>query len=1373
FVPDPVGTEPGARLYRTGDLARHQEGGAVEYLGRTDFQVKVRGLRIELGEIEAALLEHPAVRQAVVVVRELPDGHRRLVAYLAGLAGDNLPGAEELRAALVQRLPEYMVPALFVALPALPLTSSGKVDRRALPAPEAADFAGEFEPPQGPVEEALAAIWAAVLGIEQVGRDDSFFALGGDSILSLKVLSQARRRGFELTLQQLFQHPTVRELARELSGVVEAGFATEPFSLISQEDRLRLPEAVVDAYPLARLQQGMLFHSELSPESAVYHDLFRVRLRAPFDVASLRHAIDRAVAAHPILRTSFDLTSFGEPLQLVHSTAEAEVAIEDLRDLDGGAQEERLAVWTEVEKSRPFDWSRAPLLRFAVHRRSDESFQLTLSFHHSILDGWSVASLMTELFRSYLALHRGEPEMVLGAMASSYREFVALERQALSSEESRSYWDAQRPGSLVSILPHWQAGPDHRATRSSGRHEIALSAQQSDGLRTVARRAGVPLKSLLLAVHCRVLADLVGRPEVVTGIVTHGRPESDGGEQVLGLFLNTLPFRLDLPGGSWIELGRRVFEAERGLLPHRRFPMAELQSRVSGHPLFEVVFDFVHFHVYQGLSDLTGVSLEGSSFFEETNFPFVAAFSQGRVSSRVHLSLQFDTDRFSSEQVAVIAGYYERALAAAVTSPGSRHESFSLLSEAERHQVLTEWNDTLAPWEDQPCLHDLFVRQALRKPDALAVFDEEGHLTFAELERASNRLAHHLCALGVGPESRVGLCLGRSLDMVVSFLAILKAGGAYVPLDPAYPKERLAFLLEDAGVTVVLTNDRLLRSLPGTGFTAVRLDVDANLIGGMPEAAPESLVAPENLAYVIYTSGSTGRPKGVMVQHRSVVHLATALRNAVYYRGLENPLRVAVNAPLVFDASVTQWVQLLSGHALWVVGEDVSLDPGLFVDALLRHAVEVLDCTPSQLRVLVEAGLLQKKGLALIRGIVGGEALPPDLWTELAGSPIGFYNTYGPTECTVDATVAGLRSSVRPILGRTLSNMRSYVLDAQLRLLPAGVAGELCIGGAGLTRGYLGRPDLTAARFVPDPWSATPGGRLYRSGDLVRLLPDGSLEFLGRIDHQVKLRGFRIELEEIETVLATHPSIREAVVKVCTEVGQEPFLAAYVVPGQGELPEISELRRFLLDRLAEYMVPAAFVLLPRLPLGLSGKVDRKALPSPDRDRMAGTSYVAPRTPVEELLAEIFAAVLGVERAGVEDGFFDLGGHSLLATRLVSRVRRTFGVELPLRDLFESPTVAGFAVRVEQAMRVERQAPQPEIGPVPRGGALPLSFAQQRLWFLYQLEPESPAYNVPTAVRLEGRLDVPVLAASLGEVVRRHESLRTVFAVAQGEPVQVV
>ncbi|HVG10915.1 MAG TPA: amino acid adenylation domain-containing protein [Thermoanaerobaculia bacterium] len=1291
FAPDPFSSEPGARLYRTGDLARWLEDGELEYLGRADQQMKIRGFRIEPGEIEAVLCGHPGVGQAFVGLREDEPGERRLVAYFVPSSQEE-PKTEELRRFLVERLPEHMIPAAFVALAAIPLTAHGKVDRRALPEPSRLrpELEGTWAAPRSATEQLLCRIWGEVLGIERVGIHDNFFALGGDSIRSIQVRSRAEEQGVRFNLQDIFQHPTVAELAQEIQGMVPRSedSAAWPFGMLSEVERARLSPDVEDAYPLSRLQAGMVFHSELSPESAVYHDIFSYHLRAPYDAAALRRALRRLAVRHPILRTSFDLTGHAEPLQRVHREAEIPLEIEDVTALSAGRQEERVAAWLEAEKGRSFSWSVPPLVRLHVHRRGADTFQLSISFHHAVLDGWSVASLLTDLFRLYLAELGSGGEDAGPAPTATFHDYVALERQALGSAEQRSFWLERLAEATASEVPSW-TGVEQVA---AGRYPVALGARVAGGVRELAATLGLPLKSVLLAAHLRVLGALAGTSDVTTGLVANGRPEGLDGERVLGLFLNTLPFRLRLAGGSWADLVRNTFEAERSMIPFRRYPSSEVQRLLGGRPLFETTFNFVHFHVYRELESFEGLRVLGGSGFEQTNVPFTANFSLDPAGSRLQLDLLFHAERFGTEQLARIGAYYEHVLEAMTEDRFGLYTAVSLLSREELQQVLFSFNG--APVEvGTACLHELFERQCEATPERICVEMGDESARYGEVELWANRLAHHLRDLGIEVESGVGIFLERSVELLVSVLGVLKAGGFYVPLDPGYPWERLSAMLADSNVRVVVTHSQLADRLSGLGLRLVCLDEEAEAIARRPGDRPRSGVTTENLAYVIYTSGSTGRPKGVMVPHGAIANRLLWMQG-VYPIGLGDA--VLQKTAFSFDASIWElFVPLLSGARLVMAQSGGQSDASYLVDEVRRRGITVLQLVPSMLQVVLsERGLEDCRSLR--RLYCGGEALPVELQERFFArmSGVELHNLYGPTEVSIDATHwecrQGVGSGTVPI-GRPLWNVEVYVLDRDLEPVPLGSMGELYVGGPGLARGYRERPDLTAERFVPRAHRGEPGGRLYRTGDLARHLPDGTLEYLGRMDQQVKVRGYRIELGEIESALLGHLEVREAAVVVREDRMGDRRLVAYVVPRSSEAVSPAEIRRFLAERLPQPMVPSASVLLEALPRTPSGKLDRAALPAVDgTSRQVQEEFVAPSGAVEEAVAEIWAGVLGVEKVGAHDSFFELGGHSLLAVQIIARVRDRFEVEIPLRVLFDEPTVEGMALAVAELLleRVE-------------------------------------------------------------------------------------
>jgi amino acid adenylation domain-containing protein len=1374
FVPDPLSSEPGARLYRSGDLARRLPDGDLQYLGRIDHQVKIRGFRIELGEIEAALAAHPTVAEAAVLALDR-EGSRQLVAWIVPRPGASVAPVE-LRKFVAGQLPEPMVPARFVQLDALPLTANGKLDRAALAASDvpAVDSMAveEYEPPATPAEQILAEVWAEALGLERVGANDGFFALGGDSILSLRVLSRARERGVDVSLQQLFQLPTLRELARAAGGTAAGVEDAGPFSLIDPEERDRLPEGIVDAYPLARLQSGMLFHTEMRPDTAVYHDVFSVWVRAPFDEARLRQVVEEAVARHPVLRTSFDLSSSREPLQLVHAAVPAPFAVDDLRPLPEAESERVVQAWLEAERHRGFIWSVPPLARFHVHRRTDDSFQLTLSFHHSVLDGWSAATLLAGLFRSYTGEEPGE-----APPPGVFREFVRLERETLASDAARALWEDLLAGAEPSHLPRWPPATGEAAAQDSRDVVVAVSTETAEGLRAVARAAGTPLKSALLAAHVAVLARWTGSSDVLTGLVANGRPEIEGGDRALGLFLNTLPLRIRLGIETWAELTAALFAQETRLLPHRRFPLAELQA--GREALFDTLFNFVHFHVYQGLRETPGVEILEWHGYEETDTALNASFQVDPDSGRIDLRVSYLTGEVDPRQAEAIAGAYARALDSLAAHPGARVAEAQLLSAAEQRQVLSEWSEGLpaAPGCDLP-VYRLVARVAAATPDRIAVEDSQGtRLTYGELMTWSHRTARHLRTLGVGSETLVGVALERSVDRIVVFLAILEAGGAYVPLDLTYPRERLALMVEEARVPLILAESARLAELAFPGVRTLGLAGEAAAIARQKAEAPPEI--PARLAYVMFTSGSTGKPKAVGVEHRGIARLVL---------GEHGPEEIFLEISAVsFDASTLEiWGALLNGGRLAVP------PPGLLSNddmerLIQRHGVTSLQISPSHFHQIAATRPEILRGTRFLS--IGGDVLFPEAARRVLEVEPGcrLRNDYGPTENTTHTTSHTLRPPIEPgvplPIGRPIPGTRVYLVDAAFTPVPPGVPGELVTGGDGLARGYLNRPDLTAERFVPDPFTGEPGARLYRTGDRAAWGLDGVIRFLGRMDNQVKIRGFRIEPGEVEGALAAHPEVGNAAVAVRDDLPGGKGLAAFL-SARGPVADpagwLAGVRAFLAERLPPHMIPAVFQLLPELPLTPVGKVDRRALAQRGlRTERPVEEAAAPRDPVEETLAAVWREVLRTERTGRpvgrNDDFFELGGSSLVAIQAVSRLRAVFGVEVPLRWLFDAPTIAALAPRLAGLLRAEPDSRQaPPLRPRPESPAeLPLSFAQERLWFIEQLQPGTSTYNMATVARLSGALDTAALLRAVDALAARQESLRTRFPTEDSRPVQVI
>ncbi len=1115
-----------------------------------------------------------------------------------------------------------------------------------------------------------------------------------------------------------------------------------------------MDDSVVSQYPMTPLQLGMIFHSEL--DGGTYHDILSANVSLPLKAQLFEDVATSASDRHEVLRTSFDLANPVGPTQLVWPKG----LVPNLLFLPAGDDATWLAT-LRAEGSRPFVWLEPPLIRFFTQPSAD-GFRLGLAFHHSILDGRSVSLLVEEILGDYRAALEGRPT-IQRPTPPPYKDYVDEELRHAADLDARGFWLKELSGGPTSLVRIRASDPVGEGRLHADR--IVVPPEALEQASKVARRLNTSIRSLLLAAHVCVLQQLTGAADVVTGLVSHGRPNVPGGESMIGLFLNTSPLFISSSASTTgSELVRTVVASERKGYRFRRYPLAELERELG--ELFDTTFNFTRATHSAG----SGVKDEIAAFEfvqARTNFALAVSFQLSADGKRLDLGIDIDAAAIPHRVAEQVGDWYVRALEFLVADPDCRIGELELLGVDERRQLLVEWNDTAVEFPSDRCVHELFEDQVVRDPDATAVVFEDVSLSYGELNRRANRLAHHLRDLGVGPDVLVGICVERSPEMVVGLLAILKAGGAYVPLDPDYPADRLAFMLEDTAAPVLLSQRHLLGSLP-VGVAEVLCLDESSVYDGFPDTNPGPAATATDLAYVIYTSGSTGQPKGVLIEHRSVVNLMTVLGDVFRVARPSGARRIALNAPLSFDASVQQLTGLTLGDQLEVIPDRLRTEPTLLVAWL--DGVDVFDCTPSQLAVLLE--LRSELGCRVL--LLGGEPISTKLWLQLVNSSVVAFNVYGPTECTVDASICRIGGVGSPSIGRPIANTELFVLDRWGRPVPVGVAGELFIGGVGLARGYLRRPELTAERFVPHPFSDVAGARLYRTGDVVRYLPDGNLEFLGRLDDQVKIRGFRIECGEVEAALLGCVGVGEAVVVAREDAPGDKRLVGYVVPVDGSVLSTTELRESLRRVLPDYMVPSAFVVLDGLPLTPNGKVDRKALPAPDGSRPElGQEFVAPRTPTEELLAGIWCEVLGVDRVGVHDDFFALGGHSLLATQVVSRVRAAFQAELAVKSLFESSTLAGLARVVDEALLADVGVVVPRVVCVSRDVTLPLSFAQQQLWFLHQWAPESSVYNVPLALRLRGSLDVGALELALGAVVARHEVLRTTFAAPGGKAEQVI
>ncbi|MBX7555725.1 amino acid adenylation domain-containing protein, partial [Streptomyces sp. tea 10] len=1133
---------------------------------------------------------------------------------------------------------------------------------------------------------------------------------------------------------------------------------------------------LADVLPLTPLQEGLLFHALYDEHSAdVYTVQLVFDLEGALDAAALRAAAEALLRRHPNLRAGFRHEGLSRTVQVVPQTVELPWTETDLStETDPERRSAELDRLIAADRAERFDLSRPPLLRCALFRLGEGSHRLVLTKHHILMDGWSMPVLVRELFELY-ANHGDESAL---PTVTPYRQYLGW-LNAQDKDAAEAAWSEALAGlDGPSLLAPADAPP---VTVPPRHLTVELPAELTEHLRARARQHGLTLNTLLQGAWALLLSKLTGRDDVVFGATVSGRPpEIPGIETMVGLFINTLPVRIELPAAEPLaDALKRLQSRQADLMAHQHLGLTEVQ-RVAGHgTLFDTIAVFENYPLDPAELQPVGGDLELTALRATDATHYALGVIADVADGRLRMRLDYRPDLFETETVRRVGEHLTRIFEAFAADPARPTGRYDILGEQELHRIVEEWNDRGEPGAPVApnTVSTLFAVQAARSARAVAVTCGDEQLTYAELDARANRLARLLMRRGAGPERFVALALPRSLDLVVAVLAVLKSGAAYVPLDPAYPADRLAYMLADSRPALLVS--RSDTGLPdGLGGTE-RLLLDAPdtqaALAAEPVTDPGVRVLPHHAAYVIYTSGSTGRPKGVVVPHQNVIRLFGATRHWFHF-GREDVWTLFHS--YAFDFSVWElWGPLLHGGRLVVVPHEVTRSPEDFLRLLVDERVTILNQTPSAFYQLMRADRENPQlgdGLSLRRVVFGGEAL--DLWrltdwyTRHDDRAPVLVNMYGITETTVHVShleldAPGAAAGPGSMIGGAIPDLRIYVLDGGLRPAAPGVAGEMYVAGAGLARGYLDRPDLTAERFVADPFGA-PGERMYRTGDLARWTGDGTLEFVGRADDQVKVRGFRIELGEIESVLAQHPAVAEVAVIVREDQPGDKRIVAYLVPSPGQDGELPNVRAHAAENLPDHMVPAAFTTLERLPLTANGKLDRAALPAPD---VAGSSSGrAPRDAREEILCGLFAEVLGADRVTVDDDFFDLGGHSLLATRLVSRIRTALGVELAIRTLFEAPTVAALAERLGEADEARTA-----LLPAERPKRVPLSFAQRRLWFLDRLEGPGATYNIPFALRLRGVVDREALAGALGDVVARHESLRTVFPEEGGVPWQEV
>ncbi|WP_344747169.1 amino acid adenylation domain-containing protein [Streptosporangium vulgare] len=1310
YLPDPFSGEPGARLYRTGDLVAVRPDGDVEFVGRVDKQVKIRGYRVEPAEVENTMAAHPAVRTALVVARRTESGGHELVGYVVPSAETAAPDQAALRSFVGERLPEYMVPSAIVILGSLPLTDVGKIDTDALPAPDRASrgVATDLVAPRSDAETEIAAVWSTVLGTSDFGVRDNFFTLGGDSVRAVALVGALRGKGYHVTVRDVFEHRTVEAFARILGprsahGVDEP--LVRPFAMLDPADRARIPAGVTDAYPLSRIQLGMILEMESSGDEGNYHNVtcYLVRDGRPYRHDLLQAAIDATVARHEALRTTMDLTTYSEPLQLVHSEAHLPVGLADVRHLPPEAQRDEVRAYMAAERDRRFDLGTAPLFRYFTHMCEDQ-WWVTFTEFHPILEGWSFHVLLSEVFGRYHALCDGTEYAPTPLPRIRYADFVALERKDMRDPAHAAYWrDVVANHAKLEVPSAWGGGSGP-VKQLVTRYDDLL-----DDLGELARTADASLKNVMLAAHLSVMSMITADEAFSTGLVCDTRPEAEGADRVPGLYVNTVPFPFRRGARTWRQLVQRVRDTEIEMWPHRRYPLGEIQEGSRHARMIDVAFAYLDFHVLDwDLIDDDAVVDDSPN-----EFRLMAVAQTGR------LTLYSRPGDAGPHAQALLGELYRAVLEAMAADPdGDAHQlltpgAYRSIAHgpesAPARQGLGERAPAPAARDEEISVHGLVERQAGRTPDAIAVVCGKDELTYGELNARANRLARRLAALGIGAEAVVAVHLERSVDLAVAYLAVLKSGGVVLPVDPEYPRDWRRTLLDQAGPSALVTEEAWLPDLAGVPVPAVCLDTDPGLLTqGPDENVPGRWNGGDQLAYVIYTSGSTGRPKGVENTHGGLV-------NTLEWGQRRIPLgpddAVLQMVPISFDVSLWEIFRPLTVGSRLVLAEPGGhRDTHYLADLVASRRITVIHPVPSMLAIFLDTPEVASRCGSLRHIVPAGEALTYELQQRvLRELPwIRLHNHYGPAETAIIATAWECRAddgrTTVPI-GLPIGRSRALVCDGDLNPVPTGAAGELCLAGDLMGRGYRAAPDLTADRFVPAP-TGLPGERMYRTGDLARMAPDGVIEFLGRIDRQVKLHGVRIEPGQIESVLVEHAAIRDAVV-VVDGTGGGKRLLAYVVPdavtaapvrrqllgepsGAGPGPRgtaeegawthaealVADVRRWCQERLPTALVPSAVVPMAEFPLSHNGKLDQAALPAPSA-APAGPR-TAPRGRTELDLLHIWERILRSRGIGIEDDFFAAGGNSLLGVRLISTIRKELGIDLPMASLLDASTVAAQA-----------------------------------------------------------------------------------------------
>ncbi|MCU7492539.1 MAG: amino acid adenylation domain-containing protein [Ignavibacteria bacterium] len=1394
FIPDPFANTPGERIYRTGDLVRFTHTGDLEYMGRTDTQVKIRGFRIELGEIESAINELPGVKESLVIVREDAINDRRLTAYLIP-KNKEVFSPESIKQMLRGKLPEYMIPSYLITLDEFPLMPSGKIDKKMLPAPkpEHSAFVHEFIAPSNPLECELVKICENVLSIKNIGMKDNFFELGGDSVKAAIFINRIRS-GFRenIPVKAVFENPSLLELSSYLLKSYPGKFLNKGGS--SPSSIKKAPRRGMT--PLSYTQERMWFLEELEPGKAVYNLPVMFRIEGELDTYLLEKSLDKIISRHEVLRLSFSNID-GKARASVTPEIKIKCGITDISRLPEDKQNDLIGKISEEESVQAIPLNKAPLFRIRLLALSVKEYILIAVFHHIIMDEWSSRLLLRELSEIYNSLNSGR-KPALPKLKIQYTDYAFWQREYLKGENLHrqlSYWKDKLSGIPLSLeLPFDHPRPPIQTYRGDY-ISLDLSPELVKALRDFNRQSGVTLFMTMLSCFQVLLYRLSGQMDIVIGTPVANRSKEEL-EALIGFFVNTLVLRCRISRNmKFLDLLKVTTESSLEAFTYQELPFEMLvdalqpERTLSHSPLFQVMFamqnmPLTDYELAPGIRIIPHEIKLNTSEFDLTLF--IAEKSDESIS----MAFEYNTDLFEKETIEMFFRNFENILKSVTDSPETKIKDILLLSAEEEKETLeclidgntpkkskyTELSSLLLKEESTKKVlslwnrldkkeldgtaqffHRLFEEQALSSPDRIAVVSENESLTFGGLNRRANLLARYLIKKGASPDDIIGILLGRKTDLITSILAVMKSGAGYLPLDPVYPKGRIEYILKDAGVRFLITEEELTEGLQGLRSEIICIDKQWNEISKENAGSPEVRLLPENIAYVIYTSGSTGKPKGSIVQHSSLSNYCRLIAEAYSSYFATGPVNVIMNTTVMFDASIAQMIFMLYGNTLYIPPESLRHDSIALIDYIIKNKISVLDSVPVQLKAFISGGLFSRTEWSPSLVISGGEALDESTWKELCLiDKCDFFNCYGPTECTVDSSICRVRDYPnKPTIGKPPLNVEACILDGSLNLIPIGAVGELCIGGISVGRGYLNNPGLTAEKFVPAPMSMTPGERLYRTGDMARFNPDGTIEFLGRLDNQVKLRGFRIELGEIEQVLMQHPDVKDAVVLLKERKEGPGCLISYITlrDYQHELSgktSSGEIKEFLKGQLPDYMIPPSIVILKEMPLGPNGKIDRRALPEPEIESLP-EEETAPKTQNEQILLEVWKEVLGLKTISLRDNFFEIGGDSILAIQVVAKANQK-GLKILTKHIFQYPDI----FQLSRAA-LENALPGKEIV---KGKDFPLTPIQR--WFFEQNFPQKNHWNQSVLLEVNAKLEIDDLNKIFSVLIHHHDAFGLKF-----------